>query len=160
MLLDRTPVLALPDVSFAPLQSPVAVQLVAFVLLHVSVALLPLVIDVGLAVKVTVGTGGAVTVTVADAEALPPLPVHSNVYVLVAVSPPVDAVPLVALVPDQVPEAAQLVAFVLLQVSVEPLPLVIDVGLAVKVTVGAEGTVTATVADAEALPPLPVHSNV
>ncbi len=67
--------------------------------------------------------------------------------------------PLVACVPDHEPEAAQLVAFVLVHVSVELPPLLTVVGLAVRVTVGA-GAVTVTVADAEPVPPVPVHVNV
>ncbi len=67
-----------------------------------------------------------------------------------------DCGPLAALVPDQAPEAVQEVALVADQASVELLPLATVLGLAVKVTVGA-GEVTDTVADCDALPPLPVH---
>jgi hypothetical protein len=52
-----TPVLSLPDTAFAPLQPPVAVQAVAFVLDQVSVLLLPVVIEIGLADNDTVGVG-------------------------------------------------------------------------------------------------------
>ena len=45
------------------------------------------------------------------------------------------------------------------QASVELLPLVTVVGLAVKVSLGA-GEVTETVADCVALPPVPVQVNV
>ena len=71
-------------------------------------------------------------------------------------SAPVDCEPLIALAPDQAPEALQVVALVADQLKLEPLPLVIVLGLAVKVTEGA-GAVTETVADWVALPPLPVH---
>jgi hypothetical protein len=60
------PVDWLPLVALAPLQPPLAVQLVALVELQVSVAALPLVTLVGDAVSVTVGGGAAATVTVVD----------------------------------------------------------------------------------------------
>ena len=63
-----------------------------------------------------------------------------------------------ALLPDQAPEAVHAVAFVEDQLSVALLPAVIVLGLAVKVTVGS-GCVTETVADCEALLPLPVQVN-
>jgi hypothetical protein len=98
---------------------------------------------------------------VVDAEALPPVPVHESVYVLVALSAPVDCVPLVPLVPDQAPDAVQLVALVELHVSVELPPLATETGLAVSVTVGTEDElVTVTVFDAEVVPPEPVHESV
>src|SRR5262245_54816310 len=52
---------SVPDVAFAPLHPPDAVQVVAFVLDHVSIVVPPLATVVGLAVRVTVtvpGTGG------------------------------------------------------------------------------------------------------
>ena len=68
--------------------------------------------------------------------------------VLVVVSAPVDSLPEVGLAPDQPPEAAQLVASVDDQVSVDALPEVTVVGLALSVTVGAGvGGVTVTVVD-------------
>ena len=69
-----------------------------------------------------------------------------------------DCEPLVALDPDQAPEAVQEVAFVLDQLNVELLPLTMELGLAARVTVGAgAGEVTETVAAWIALPPLPVQ---
>ena len=69
---------------------------------------------------------------------------------------PVDCEPLVALFPDHVPEAVQLVAFVLLHVSVELLPLDTVPGLAVSETVGAAAvvllTLTATALEVRELP--------
>jgi hypothetical protein len=63
-----------------PVHPPDAVQLVALALLHVSVELLPLVIEVGLAARTTVGVGGALTATVVEAGVLvPPAPVHVSV---------------------------------------------------------------------------------
>ena len=75
------------------------------------------------------------------------------------VSAPVDWDPLVASVPDQAPEAVHDVAAVELHVRVALLPETIVVGLAVSVTVGA-GVVTVTLADCEALPPVPVQDSV
>ena len=70
-----------------------------------------------------------------------------------------DCEPLTALLPDQAPEAVQAVAFAADQVSVELLPLVIVLGAALKMTVGAGG-VTEIVVDWEAAPPLPVQVKV
>ena len=64
-----------------------------------------------------------------------------------------------ARVPDQAPEAVQLVALVEDQVSDEALPRVIELGFAVKLTVGA-GALTETIAVCEASPPGPVHDKV
>lgn len=63
-----------------------------------------------------------------------------------------DCEPLVALVPDQAPEAVQEVALVADQDTVELPPLVTVLGLAPRLTVGA-GAVTEIVADCVALPP-------
>ena len=59
---------------------------------------------------------------------------------------PVDCEPLIALLPDQPPEAVHEVAFADDQVRVEPLPLATVLGLAPIVTVGAPFA-TVTVAD-------------
>jgi hypothetical protein len=75
---------------------------------------------------------------------------------VLAVSAPPDCEPLIALLPDQPPEAGQAVALVEDQLSVDALPLAMVLGLAVKLTVGA-GAVTETVADCVALPPVPVQ---
>jgi len=112
---------------------------------------------VGLALKETVGAG-EVTETVADCVALPPVPVQTRVYVVLALSAPVACDPVVAMVPDHPPEAVQEVAFVLDQFNVEVAPLATVLGLALSVTVGAGvGVVTATVAACVALPPGPVQ---
>jgi hypothetical protein len=71
----------------------------------------------------------------------------------------VDCEPLVALVPDQPPEAVHEVALVELQLTVEALPFFTVLGLAARVTVGA-AAVTVTVADCVALPPVPVQVSV
>ncbi len=78
MVAVRAPVDWDPLVASVPVQPPDAVQEVALVELHASVALLPDTTLVGLAVSVTVGAG-VVTVTLADCEALPPVPVQDSV---------------------------------------------------------------------------------
>jgi hypothetical protein len=146
----------LPEVALAPDHAPDAVQPVALVDDQLSVDEPPMTTELGFAVSDTVGTAG-VTVTLADALALPPGPVQSIVKVLEVVNPPLDWLPEVALLPDQAPDAVQELASVDDQLSVEELPLITEVGLAVSDTVGAAG-VTATLADALALPPGPVQS--
>ena len=54
--------------------------------------------------------------------------------------------------PDHAPEAVHEVAFEAAQVSVELLPLITELGLALRLMAGA-GFVTDTVADCVALPP-------
>ena len=56
-----------------PLQPPEAVQFVALVELHVSVAAEPLARLVGLAPRLTVGGGATVSVTLRDADPLWPV---------------------------------------------------------------------------------------
>ena len=70
-----------------------------------------------------------------------------------------DCEPLMDLLPDQAPEAVHEVAFVAVQVRVELLPLITELGLAPRLMVGA-GDFTETVADCAALPPAPVQVNV
>jgi hypothetical protein len=151
-----------PLIAFAPVHAPDAVHDVALVELQVSVDALPLVTLVGLADRVTVGVGvTAVTVTVVKLAGLvPPEPLHVIEYVALAVSVPVDWLPLAARLPLHAPDAVHEVALVELQVSVEALPVPILVGLADRVTVGAlgAGAVTTTLAVAGMLaPPDPVH---
>jgi hypothetical protein len=64
LVLVNAPVDTVPAISWLPLHAPLAVQLVALVDDHVSVLDPPLAMLVGLAAKVTVGTGATVTVTV------------------------------------------------------------------------------------------------
>jgi hypothetical protein len=75
------------------------------------------------------------------------------------VSAPVDCVPVIALAPDQAPEATHEVAFVADHVNVALLPLLIALGPTLSATVGADA-LTETVADCAALPPLPVQVSV
>jgi hypothetical protein len=72
---------------------------------------------------------------------------------------PVDAEPLAGLAPVQAPEAVQAVALVADQFKVELLPLITELGLELRLTVGA-GDFTDTVADCVALPPAPVQVKV
>lgn len=66
-----------PLVEWLPDHPPDAVQEVAFVLDHVSMVLLPLTMELGLAARLTVGAGVmGVTDTVAACVALPPAPVQ------------------------------------------------------------------------------------
>ncbi len=76
-----------------------------------------------------------------------------------AVSAPVDREPLTGMAPVQPPEAEQEVAFAAFQVRVEALPLITELGLALKVTMGA-GDFTETAADCAALPPAPAQLSV
>jgi hypothetical protein len=103
-----------------PDQPPAAEHEVAFVELQVSVDALPEATDVGLAVSDTVGGGFTVTVTFCESE--PPAPEHASVNVLVDASAAEVSLPLVAFAPDHPPEAVQLVALELVQVSVVVAP--------------------------------------
>ena len=80
--------------------------------------------------------GGAETLTVADWLALPPGPLQVRVKAEVAFSAPVLAVPLVCLLPDQPPDAVQLLVFVDDQLSVAAEPLAMLPGLALSFTAG------------------------
>jgi hypothetical protein len=75
------------------------------------------------------------------------------------VSAPVDCEPLIALLPDQAPDAEHDVAFTADQVRVALLPLITELGLELRLTVGA-GDFTDTVADCAALPPAPLQVKV
>ncbi len=72
-----------------------------------------------------------------------------------------DCEPLVALLPDQAPEAVHEVALVADQLTVELDPLTTMLGLAVTVTVGAAALAfTEIVTVCVALPPAPLHVSV
>jgi hypothetical protein len=82
------------------------------------------------------GVAGWVTLTVTlCAGDVPPPPVHESEYVVFAVGD-TDCVPEVALVPVQPPLAVQEVLFVDDHVRVDDCPLVIEVGFALRLTVG------------------------
>lgn len=76
-----------------------------------------------------------------------------------AVRMPEDCEPLADLRPAQAPEASQETAFAADHRSVELVPLASELGLALRLTVGACG-LTETVTDCAALPLTPVHVNV
>jgi len=67
--------------------------------------------------------------------------------VALAVKAPVDCDPLVALEPDQAPEAAQEVALVDDHVRVDAAPLAMVLGLALRLTAAVGVGVTVTVTD-------------
>jgi hypothetical protein len=134
-----------PLIALVPDQAPEPVQEVAFVADQARVELLPLITELGLAFKLTVGAG-VFTDTVADCVALPPSPVQVKVYVASAVNAPVDCEPVRGLVPDQALDAEQAVALVADQLSVAALPVVIALGPTLKATVGV-ADLTDTVTD-------------
>jgi len=76
------------------------------------------------------------------------------------VTAPVDCDPEILFAPDQAPEAVQEVALLDDQVRVDALPLLIVLGLALRLTVGEGFALTATVVDCAALPPLPAQVSV
>jgi hypothetical protein len=81
------------------------------------------------------------TVVLWLAGVVPLAPLQVRVNVVVALSAPVLALPLVGSLPDHPPEAVQLVAFVEDQLNVEADPLLTVPGVAIRVT---PGEVTAT----------------
>ena len=154
----KAPVGCEPLSDFAPDQAPEAVHAEALVDDQLKAALPPLVIELGLALRRTLG-GAALTETVADWVALPPAPVQVRLKVDVVVSAPVDCEPLTGLAPDQPPDAAQAVAFAETQVSVALAPLAIALGPTLSWTVGV-GDLTDTVVAWVAEPPGPVQVKV
>src|SRR5689334_8122393 len=112
----------------------------AFAVAHVSVEVPPAAICAGDAEKLTCGAAGALTVTVAVAVFVPPAPLAVRVYVVVAAGITI-AEPLSACAPTPL-SIETLVAFVVVQVSVDDSPAVIDVGLALNEIVGGGVTVT------------------
>jgi hypothetical protein len=78
----------------------------------------------------------------------------------VALSAPVLALPIVGSLPDQPPEAVQLLALLDDQLSIADPPLLTVVGLALRLTVGLTGAETLTVTDWLALPPGPLQVSV
>ena len=147
-----------PLVGRPPAQPPEAVQVVALVVVQLSVELSPLSTLAGFAVSVIVGAARIVTVTVL--VALPPAPVHLRRKLRLAVRFPVLCEPLRGFEPLQPCEAVQLVALVELQVNVDAVPDATAVGFAVSVTVGGGEAVTDTVVLAARLPPVPVQVSV
>ena len=94
------------------------------------------------------------------AGVVPLAPLHVRVNVVVVLSAPVLALPLVGSLPDQPPEAVQLLALVADQLNVDAEPLLTVPGLALRLTVGFGGAETLTVTDWLALPPGPLQVRV
>lgn len=117
--------------------------------------------ELGFAVIVTVGGPGGTTVTVVVAVIVPvvPTPVAVAVYVVVVVGltdwvPPLGCNEYVV---PSVPVITTCVALVAATVSIDDAPDVMDVGLAMILTVaGTDAAPTAILAVAVALPPAPV----
>jgi hypothetical protein len=145
-----------PLVPRAPVQPFDAVQAVALVLDQARVALPPLATVEGAADRLTVG--GPATVTVSDLVVVPPGPVQASVKFVLVARAGVVSVPLAAFEPLQPPLAEQLVAPLLDHDSVDAAPDAIEVGAALKLTAGADGTTT--VADCDTVPPAPVQLRV
>jgi len=153
------PVDAEPLIALVPVQAPDALHAVALVAVQLNVEALPLATVLGLAVKLSVGAG-AETDTVALWVALPEGPVQVIANVLSALSAPLDWEPLVALLPDQPPDAVQAVALTDDHVNVELPPLATVLGLAAMLTLTVGFALTVTVADCAAVPPSPLQVNV
>ena len=147
-----------------PDHPPDAVQEVALADDQVSVAEPPLATVVGLAVRDTEGAAGAVTATFTDWVASPPGPLQVNANEEFAVRGLVVAVPDVALVPLQLPDAVQEDASVDVHVNVATEPETSEDGATDSVTVGAcgevGGCVTLAVTVWPAVPPAPAHVRV
>ena len=150
--------LTLPLVGSLPDQPADAVQLLALLDDQLSIADPPLLTVWGFALRPTVG--GSEIFTVTDLLALPPGPLQRSVKVVVALSAPVLALPLAGRLPDQPPEAMQLLALVEDQLSIAAPPLLTVSGLALRLTVGLTGVETVTVTDWVALPPGPPQVSV
>jgi hypothetical protein len=150
------PVFWVPLTASVPVQPAEAVHLVVLSELHVSTAVPPGAITVGLTVSVAVGPVTTETVAVA-AWLVPPSPEHVREKVVSAERAAEACVPLVASAPVQPPVAAQAVASVELQVKVEVVPGATEVGSALKVAVGIIWTVVVT---GWLVPPPPVQLSV
>jgi hypothetical protein len=81
------------------------------------------------------------------AAVVPLAPLQVRVKVVVALSAPVLALPLVGSLPDHPPEALQLVALLEDQLSVAAAPALTVPGFTLRLTVGFTGAETLTVTD-------------
>ena len=97
------------------------------------------------------------TATDVIATAFPLAPEQLRLYVASCVSGPTAAVPEVALLPVQPPDAVHVETPVLDHVSVEEPPEAMFAGDALSATVGAVAAVTVTVVDRFAVPPAPTQ---
>jgi len=144
-----------PLVTIAPAQPPDPLQLVALLVLQLSVEAPPEGTVVGCAMSEITG-GRLATVTVAVCVAEPPAPMHVKSKSVVTASEAEPCEPLVPNVPDQPPAAVQKLALVEFHVNVVELPIPTEEGTAVSVTVGGEA-VTSTVIDRLEEPPGPLQ---
>ena len=113
----------------------------------------------GVAVSVTVGAL-LETVTVTDFVVDPPAPVQVISYSVVFQRDGVSQIALVCTLPRQLPTLAkQAVASVDAQVSVDLPPVLMVVGVALNVSVGAAGCTTDTATDWTVVPPDPLHAS-
>ena len=98
-----------PLVDAGPCQFPLAIQLVVFSLDQLSVVDPLYGIDVWLALSDSVGDGGCTSMETVSLT-LPPVPVQVSVNALSDVNDVIRCEPLVALLPDQSPDAEQALA--------------------------------------------------
>jgi hypothetical protein len=130
--------LSVPLIASAPVQPPLAVQDVAFVLDQVRVELPPEEMVVGLADSVTVGAAGF-TVTVAVwVAAAPAAFVTVREYIVVTGGVTLTVCPLVT---SMFPGAMTPVPLAKTAVKLEELPVVIAAGLAVKLVMAGAGVI-------------------
>jgi hypothetical protein len=124
------PTVVEPEVACAPDQLPLAVHEAEPVVAHVSTAVAPEAIVLGVIARgvvnvgAVVGGGGGVVVKLifADEAVVPPGPVHVRMYEVFAVIGPTVAVPEVACAPPQPPDAVHDVASVVAHVSTAVAP--------------------------------------
>jgi hypothetical protein len=131
------PTSAEPAVGRAPLQAPLALQLVALLALQLNVVVAPGSTMGSAAVRDTVGAGAELTVTVAVREMLPPGPVQVSENLVVVLKGPTVSLPLTGLVPDHPSFAWQAVEFAAVQVRSAVWPLSIVDGVTDTASVGA-----------------------
>jgi hypothetical protein len=136
VVVETGSVVWLPLKALSPLQPPDAVQLVAFDVFQVRVAVWPLVTVVGAAVSDSVGATGSATLTVTVRPLAPPVPVQVSVKLVVAFRAGITSLPVNALLPLHPSAAVQAVAFDAFQLSVTAPPGVVVAGLALRVTTG------------------------
>jgi hypothetical protein len=135
-----------PEVFMLPLilQSPEATQLSTLLLVQLSVVEPSYATPDGLADKLTEGAEGKETLMFTVSLTLPPNPLQVSEKLLSDVRALIVWEPVVALAPDQSPEAVQLLTLVLLQLNVvEPFMITLE-GLAEIETVGVDGFCTDT----------------
>ncbi len=115
------PTLCEPEIALVPVQAPDALQLVTFVLVHVNVDE-PLRATPGGFAEMLRVAEPAVTVTVAVFATVVPLPAQVRLKLPFPVNAPVLCEPDVPFEPVHEPDAAQLVALVVLHVNCDAEP--------------------------------------